>query len=88
MGLLAFSEEKKPDPGITDAQRAGYWQAVADLTSAQAAADKAQLAVQATVTDLRATCEKSGRDLTQGADRQPVCVAKPAPPKPEAPPKK
>ena len=72
IGLRA-AEPPKPAaaPTVTDAQRALYWQAMSDLQGAQAA-------VERTITEMRAACEKvPGYTLGQGPNRQPACVELP-----------
>ena len=74
VGLRAADPPKPAPPVITDAQRAAYWQALAELNSAQAV-------FQQRITEMRETCAAGGQQLGQGTDRQPACI--PAP-KPEA----
>lgn len=73
--LLAVDAPAAPAQ-ITDAQRAAYWQALAELNAAQAV-------FQQRISEMRDVCSASGSQLGQGTDRQPQCLpaAKPEPKK-------
>ena len=72
VGLRAADPPKPVVPAITDAQRAAYWQALAELNSAQAV-------FQQRITEMRETCAAGGQQLGQGTDRQPTCIPAPKP---------
>lgn len=70
-----------PEPEITDAQRATYFQALAEFQAAKLSADQAQAVLQAALADMLKTC--GDRQLVQREDRKPGCKPKADPPKSE-----
>lgn len=75
----ATATAPKP-PTLTDAQKAAYWKAVAQLSGLQKQVDSASTAVQQSVQALVAACG-SDATLQQAPNGDPECVAKVEPKK-------
>jgi hypothetical protein len=78
---------KKP-PVLTDGQRARFWRlnsentaSQAQLQTAQAQAQKAQVGLQGAIEELQKVCSGEGFILALDANGEPTCSAKPDPPK-------
>jgi len=71
---LAGSKPAPKIPTIPDAQRAAFWRATLEKTSADARYSKALEAMQQ-------SCSSGGAMLSLGPDGEPVCAPKPPEPK-------